>query len=217
VNAIEKIKKLLRLGGNSAATPAEAALAMSKAIELAKAHGIDLYQIDLSEGGTLGGLTHQTEPSQKGLPQRLASMLVRRHFGVSTIFESGSRKSVIHFVGVESQCQLARYCYVYLVRTLRAAWRNRSNRRIRNRESFLRGFAEGISRLMPEVFHVPGLIVAHDDYITQIILGPTGKLVTLGRKKPIKLADSAFGSGFREGRKSSIRNAIRGTSNPLLD
>ncbi|GAA5482095.1 DUF7168 domain-containing protein [Haloferula sargassicola] len=212
---IDRIKKLLRLGRCHAATPAEAANALAKALKLAAEHGIDLSQLP-TDDPERGGVTHVTEPSQAGLPHRLASRLVKRHFGVSTVFEKGGPKPVIHFVGVESQCQLAVYCYVFLVRTMRAAWRHRTNRRLRDRESFLHGFATAIDRAMPPVFHQPGLTISHDAYIVDVIVGKGGSLKEIGRKTPRKLSEAATREGYRAGRKTSIHNALRGTDKPLL-
>lgn len=214
---VDKIRKLLRLGRDGAATPAEAAAAMAKAMRMAAEHGIDLSQMP-PDDPERGGMTHATEPSQAGLPHRLASQLVKRHFNVATLFDSTGRKPAIHFIGHEENCQLASYCYVYLVRSMRAAWRNRENRRLRNRDAFLRGYAAAIDSLMPETFHREGLILSADRYIETVILaGKAG--VKIADMKPVKssLSDSAFRHGYRAGKAGGIRNAIRGTTQPLLD
>ena len=215
---IEKIKKLLRLGRCSGATAAEAAAAMNKAIALAAQHGIDLSQVP-TEDPSRGGTTHTTEPSQAGPAHVLASNLVKRHFSVSTLFDSTGPKPVIHFIGLDTNCQLAQYCYVYLVRSSRAAWRNRSNKRLRDRDSFLRGYFGAINQVMPAIFHREGLIFSADDYVQSVILaGRTG--VTLGsvrsRSKPGKISESAFHHGFMAGQQGGIREGIRGTEQPLI-
>lgn len=216
--AFEKIKKLLRLGRCSAASPAEAAQAMAKAMALAAENGIDLSQVP-TDDPERGGMTHETEPSQAGPAHRLASRLVRAHFGVDTLFDSTGDKAVIHFIGLETSCQLARYCYVYLVRASRAAWRTRTNRRLRDRESFLRGYFAAIDALMPAAFHRSGLIVSSQPYINGVILaGKAGvKIGTIGSGKPQKISESAFFHGHRAGEAGGIRNAIRGTDKPLID
>ena len=214
---LDKIKKLLRLGRDSAASPAEAALAMAKALKLAADHGIDLSQVPTDDPAA-GGMTHETEPSQAGPAHRLASRLVKRHFGVETLFDSTGSKPVIHFIGLETNCQLARYCYVYLVRASRAAWRKRQNRRLRDRESFLRGYFAAIDKLMPATFHQPGLILAAGPYIEGVILaGKAGVSIKTTETKPAKLSDAAFFHGILAGKQGGIRNAIRGTDKPLID
>lgn len=212
---VEKIKKLLRLGNNKGASFAEAASALRKAQELAAEHGIDIGAIPIGADG-VEGVTHVTESSQKGVPHRLASGIVRRHFGVDTLFDSTGSKPVIHFIGIETQCQIASYVYVYLVRTMRAAWRNRTNRRLRDRDSFLRGFAQAVESMIPEKFHQPGLVVSSKRYIEGVLLGPDAKLKTIGGGKPAKISDAAFFQGYRDGKKAEIHNAVRGSNHELL-
>jgi hypothetical protein len=209
---IDKIRKLLRLGKDSKATPNEAAVAMAKAMQLAAAHGIDLSQIP-DDTGSNGGISHTTEPSQAGLPHRLASMLVKRHFSVSTLFDSTGKKPVIHFIGLPNNCDLALYCYVFLVRSMRTAWRKRENRRLRDRASFLRGYAAAIDSLMPATFHQPGLIISADEYIETVILANQHgvKIKTLGNGRKNKISDAAFRNGYRQGKQTGIHNAIRGS------
>lgn len=218
MNPIDKIKKLLRLGRCSAATPAEAAAAMKKAVQLAAEHGIDLSKVPTDdENGS--GATHTTEPSQAGPAHVLASRFVKRHFSVATIFDSTGPKPVIHFIGLEINCQLAQYCYVYLVRSSRSAWRKRSNKRLRDRISFLRGFFAAINQMMPAVFHREGLIFSADHYIESVILaGNPGASLTQMKPKmgSGKVSECSFFHGLQAGRKAGIREGIRGTSSALI-
>jgi len=213
---IDRIKKLLRLGRNGAATMAEAAAALKKAQELAAAHGIDLGAIPADVEGH-GGMTHVTEKSQAGLPHRLASGIVKHHFGVDTLFDSTGAKPVIHFIGCETNCQIAVYVYVYLVRAMRAAWRNRTNRRLRDRDSFLRGFASGVESMIPAKFHRAGLVLCTERYVAGVILaGKNAKISTIragGKNKP---SERAFFHGYRDGKNTGIHNAVRGTNTELL-
>lgn len=211
---IEKIKKLLRLGRCQGATPAEAAAAMSKAMQLATEHGIDLAHVPTGDDGD-SVMTHVTENSTMGVAQGYASGLVKRHFNVDTLFDSTRGKRKIHFIGLEENCHLAAYCYVYLVRAMNAAWRNRSNRRLRDREAFIRGYAIAINRAMPAVFHQPGLVVASQGYIERVLVPPGAKMID-PKKQREKFSDSALNEGFAAGRRDGIRNAIRGTDKPLI-
>lgn len=208
---IEKIKKLLRLGRDKSATPAEAAVALQKAQDLAAEHGVDLGALPPDQDGT-GGMSHSTENSTKGPAQVRASSLVKRHFNVETVFDSTGPKRVIHFIGVETNCQIAAYVYIYVVRAANSAWKNRSNKRLRDRTAFISGFISAIDRMMPEKFHQPGLVVAADRYIEGVILaGKTGIKIT-GLKTPKKpLSEKAFRDGYIEGTGAGINNALRGT------
>jgi hypothetical protein len=211
---IDKIKKLLRLSKDGAATAEEAAAALAKAMQLAAQAGVSLADIPAdSDSGILG---HQTIDSQAGPAHLLASGLVKKHFGVDTLFDSRGGKKRIHFIGLPEQIDLASYVYTYLVRTMRSAWRKRANRRLRDREAFLKGFACAINRLMPAAFHRPGLILSAEKYVQDVLIGtdPNVKLSSL--KGPEAKSDKSFHHGFEAGDKAGIRNAIRGTSQPLL-
>ncbi len=218
-DTINRLKKLLRLSRDKAATPAEAALALAKARQIAETAGIDLTAIPQDESGTFG-MNHVTEPSQAGILHRLGARIVREYFGVQTLFDSREvhrgGKRVIHFIGSEVNCELARYVYIYLVRLMRDAWRLRENRRLRDRESFLRGFAIAIEGQIPPTFNLSGLIPSADAYIEGVIMRGNGVLVTPKKKGKIKLSDSAFRNGFIAGTDASIHNAIKTSPAPLL-
>jgi Protein of unknown function (DUF2786) len=211
---IERIKKLLRLGKDNAATPAEAAAALAKALQLAAENGLNLE--DIPADSDSGILSHETIKSQAGPAHKLASGIVRRHFGVATLFDSSAAGHTIHFIGLPDQTALASYVYQYLVRTMRSAWRTRANKRLRDRDSFLSGFASAINSLMPAAFHRPGLILCAETYIKEVIIGDSrAKISTL--KGPQAKSDKAFSHGHRAGLKAGIRNAIHGTETFKLE
>lgn len=213
---IDKIKKLLRLGRNSGASAAEAATALQKAQQLAAEHGVDLDAIPVDQDG-YEGISHVTEKTRKGVAQRFAASIVKRHFSVETLFVTKGKWSVIHFVGAESNCQIAAYVYVYLTRAMNQAWRTRINRRLRDRESFIRGFAYAVDQIMPEKFHQPALIVVTERYIDGVILAGMNN-VKDAPLKPFKknLSDSALREGIAAGKKAGIHNAVRGTNTELI-
>jgi len=206
---LDKIKKLLRLSKDSAATAAEAANALQKAISLAEANGIDIQAVKFAEDNG-PGLTHATEPSQAGPAHRLASWLVKEQFGVETLFDKTTKKPSIHFIGLEINCQLAAYAYVYLVRSMRQAWRKRANRRLRDREAFLTGYDSAISRLMPRVFRNEGLVLSAKAYIETALSSPHSKITQL-RSVGEKVSPRAFTDGYLAGKAAGIRNGIERT------
>lgn len=212
--AIERIKKLLRLSKDGAATAAEAAAALAKALQLAAEAGVNVADIPVdNDSGCLG---HESIASQAGPAHRLASGLVKTHFGVETLFDSRGGKKQIHFIGLPEQIALASYVYTYLVRTMRTAWRKRTNKRLRDRDAFLKGFSIAINQLMPETFHRPGLILSAEKYIDNILIGTDPNVIRQSLKAPSANSDKALQHGYQAGHKAGIRNAIRGTSQPLL-
>lgn len=212
---LDKIRKLLRLANCKGATPEEAATALRKAMEMAASNGISLDQVETVERAAAAGMTHTTEKSQCGIAQQLASAIVKRHFNVDTLFKIGRGRGVIHFIGLEEHCHLACYCYTFLVRQMNAAWRKRANRRLRDRKSFLRGYATAIDQLMPEVFHQPGLVLNTSAYIAAV-LNPSGAKIREVSRGDERVSEAAAAAGWQAGKRGGIHNAIRGTDKPLI-
>jgi hypothetical protein len=213
---LDKIRKLLRLAKNDGASANEAATALRKAMELAEANGIDIQSVKLLDGETWN-LTHHSEKSLAGTAHRLAAGIVQSHFGVEALFQTGSGWKGVHFIGQEINCQLASYAYIYLVRSMSRAWTKRENKRLRDRVSFLRGYAYSIGRLMPAAFPNPGLILSAKAYIETVLLGGTPGLKMVETKQPKKnLSQSALLAGLRAGKDAGIRNAIHGTNTPQI-
>lgn len=211
---IERIKKLLRLGKDGAATPSEAASALAKALKLAMDHGLRLE--DIPADSDSGILTHETVKSTAGPAQLLASGIVKQHFGVDTLFITGGSKE-IHFIGLPEDVELASYVYTYLVRTMCRAWRTRENKRLRDRNAFLRGFAAAMNRLMPAVFHRPGLILCAKKYVEEVICVGPGYSKSTTIAAPKAKSERAFSDGLDAGRKAGIRNALRGSNTLNLE
>lgn len=209
---IDKIRKLLRLSKCSKASPNEAAVALAKAMQLAAEHGIDLAKVSTDD--TDAQVTHRTTTAVFGVAERNASNLVKKHFNVDALFSKRSGKSVIHFIGYPEACDLAIYCFVYLVRCARAAWKNRSNKRLRNRESFIFGFFLAIEDLMPTKFHQPGLVPSFKAYTEEVLL-QGAKLITRGIA-PKSVPLRALTAGWIAGKSNGINQPIRGTDKPLI-
>lgn len=209
---IDKIRKLLRLNRCSKATPNEAAVALSKAMQLPAEHGIDLDKVSTED--TDATVTHRTTPAVFGAAERNASSLVKRHFNVDALFSNRTGKVVIHFIGYPETCDLAIYVFVYLVRCARNAWKNRPNKRLKNRESFIYGFFIAIDELMPPKFHQPGLVPSFKAYTEEVLL--TGGKLTSRSVAPKSLPLKALTAGWMAGKNNGIHNAIRGTEQNLI-
>ncbi len=210
--AIDKIRKLLRLAKCSKATPNEAATALSKAMQLAAEHGIDLDKVSTDDAGSQ--ITHRTTGALFGVAERNASSLVKSHFNVDVLFSKRLGKPVIHFIGYPETCDLAIYVFVYLVRCARNAWKNRANKRLRNRESYIYGFFLAIHELMPPKFHQPGLVPSFQSYKEEVLL-TGGRLITR-TIAPKSIPVKSLTAGYMAGKRNGINNSIRGTDKPLI-
>lgn len=211
--ALEKIKKLLRLSRDKSASPAEAAAALRKAMEIAVAAGIDLAKVSTDERDN--SVTHKTTPAPFGAAEIHAATLIKRHFNVDSLFAVRSGKRVVHLYGYAETCDLAVYVFVYLVRAAKKAWTNRDNKRLKNRKAFIFGFMMGIDELMPPKFHQPGVIPSFKAYRDEVLLSGGGELITRSAK-PKKTPSRAVYAGYRAGKNTGINNAIRGTDKPLI-
>jgi hypothetical protein len=182
-------------------------------MQLAAEHGIDLDKVSTDDGRS--PVTHRTTAARFGLAERNASSLVKKHFNVDALFSNRTGKPVIHFIGFTEQCDLAIYVFVYLVRCAKSAWRNRSNKRLKNRDAFIFGFMIAIDDLMPPRFHQPGIVPAFKAYTEAVLLSPGSKLTTrpcAPKNTPVK----SLTAGWLAGKRNGINPAIRGTDKPLI-
>lgn len=146
---IEKIRKLLRMkrGG----TPAEVETALALAAELARKHGVNLGSVDPDVEPESEVITHQEDVLKSRLPleARLAGAILVHFFNVGIVFGNGwglmGWRKTVRFVGTRCDIDIARYLFGFLQGHFRRSWNRRQNRRIRNREAFLKGMFLGLA------------------------------------------------------------------------
>ena len=164
---IEKIKKLLRLSKDDAASANEAAQALTIALKLAAKHGIDLQTVS-TDDDTESATTHNTAKAQAhGDAEKYASYLVRAFFHTTPLFQTSNGKKSVTFIGGKVQTELSIYAFEYIVKSMRLAWKNNTDRRLK-RSGFLRGYYNAMWSEMPKVFRSNDLVVCHDKYIEEI-------------------------------------------------
>ena len=126
--AIDKIKKLLRLGrGTNHAGERDAALA--KAAEIAAAAGLDIGGIDAGEGGQR--ITRETVAlSRRSHARACVHTILRRHFGVFVVGGGGR----LTYFGPAVNIAIARHIELYLLREAARGWAGyRDANRLRRR------------------------------------------------------------------------------------
>ena len=177
--AIEKIKKLLRMkhGG----TPEEVAAAIRLAEKIAKEVGINLGSVIADLDADLWTVRHNEVGSWERVPMELhlACKLCERVFDVdfviaSTKFLRGYRvanKSVLNVIGHELDRAIAGYCAIYVARQMRLAWRHKRGR-CRARGPFFSGFIQVIEKklatIRPARERTEALILSRRDYIAKL-------------------------------------------------
>ena len=114
--AIEKIKKLLRLGRSPNRNEAMAAIA--KAHELAAAQGVAIDGVD--PDAEHAKITHESGGiTRRNHARKLCHGILKRHFGVMVI---GSSVGAI-YVGPDVNIEIARHVEEFLVRQVGSEWR----------------------------------------------------------------------------------------------
>ena len=212
---LDKIKKLLRL--SRSANQHEAELALSRAMQLAAKHRIDLSKVDASEENAV---THKYSKSWKRVPLegQLAATIVNRFFRVKTIYHQSWREEKIAIIGTRSDVEIARYVFDFLVGHFRRSWNKRINRRLRRRDAFMQGMYHGLFfKLLeseePSESEDAAIVSSFGTYIEEFF----GKLTTKESKQKRRPGtDASRFAGYQAGQATDIHPAIR-KDNPLLE
>lgn len=218
---VEKVKKLLRLARS--ANPHEAQLALQRALELAREHGIAVGGLNPDEQAKEKTVTHRdTDPAQRlSYDSRYAAMVCQRFFNVATVerakiaFSDGWPRRVVYlmFVGSSSDLEIALYVYGFLKHHFAFCWRKHRGR-LRNRQAFVYGMFQGVfanlleSKPPVEPVEAKGTELAIDarrNYIVAVV----GKTTARDFRPPGNDARAATWAGFLHGQKTSIRNALK--------
>ncbi len=217
---LDKIKKLLRLSRSS--NPHEAALALQRAMDLARANSIHLASIDPDD--EVAGICHKERMEARlHYEKRQAISLVQEFFSVRIIRGWNHLK----IVGRAPDIQIAEYAYVYVVRACRlcmAAWEKEeaaSRRRvtINKRRSFILGFMEGVRKNLHK------LSIQSSESIQSMAALIASKTVEIQRRNtyvaerwklaklpPVsfRVTDGAATNGFLDGMKTNINRPVSG-------
>lgn len=216
--AVNKIKKLLRLGQSN--NPNEAGLALERAFELAARHNIDVSTLDLDD--EIERLINEkfcVGSRLKFLQARAGSLLVA-FFNVEVVYS----RSEIELIGRESDVAIARHVYDVVVREAKrwlgiyeqAQNEMRLGVTTNKRRSFIQGFIYGIAEQLNQKKHAIELEDARfaivladqkkqrDQYVDELYPGIQPKRnITVA--KPQK---TALVSGFLRGRQTRIASPL---------
>lgn len=218
--ALEKIKKLLRMKRGGTAGEVENALAAAQ--KIAAEHGIDLNSVDpdakddpIGHEDTIIGARIQFEC-------KYASLVCQSFFNVSVFTRRASwTKYALTFVGTEWDRQIAIYVYHFLVGHFRREWNTRRGR-CRNRQSFLWGMYCGLCSKLREQMPDAGIYTLVKDGV--VVIDP--KQRALQRRKdyiaenfgemeskstaPDRDSETAKYRGWVAGRETNIRKGVNG-------
>lgn len=216
---IEKIKKLLRLSRSS--NQHEAQLALARALELAREHGVAVEKLNPDEQAKENVVTHRdTEERQRlSYDKEYAIRICAAFFRISPVISNkvGTDRfgfpcvvKFTRFVGTASDVQIALYVYSFLVHHFAYCWRKHRGR-LKNRHAFVDGMFLGIyNKLLerqPEFISSEHALVerSHQDYIDATI----GKTTKHDCRTPDGDARAARMAGYLRGRETNISAPLK--------
>lgn len=219
MNHIEKITKLLRLARDKAASPAEAAQALARALELIAKHDLDLGEINLDEPTEKFVRDHIHVGQRVSLVKKLVAGIMLSFFHVKVCLTS-PRLAVL---GRDSDVQIALYVFDFLVKSCTRecvlwAQSERSSRRKvtpSKKESFIRGWIYGVvSNLEPvaaqlEAAGSRSIILLRKAALEDFYADEFPETRTIAIRKP-RINKTALVSGYHSGRQTNIRPPLNG-------
>lgn len=224
---VEQIKKLLRLARDKAASPAEAANALNRAMDLIAKHDVDVATLDLDE--ETDNLVRENIPCGARIStiKFLIAGLLENYFKVRICLSKRrdfdprrwrmTSESTIAIVGAESDVQIAIYVFEFLcgaATRAQSAWASEEKKARRKvtgnkKDSFQRGWIYGVSTQLrkPEaaVRDSRAAIVlsnrqrALDAFFEEQF--PGTETIRRAKKRVVR---SAIEQGFAAGRKTQI-------------
>lgn len=222
------VKKLLRLARCNAASPAEAAQALNRAMELIDRHRLDIAALDLDEETEKLVCEQILVGERISFIKRKVNVLLLLHFKVRTCW----RWRYLAIVGFENDVTLAGYAFDFLVRACTratsdfAAQERKARRKVNatKKKNFIVGWMYGVSTNLidPEAERAK-----LDDSKTALVIAERKKRVesfyhdqfpkaTPTKQPEIGKNRSALYRGFKEGEKVTITTPLPSGSSPAL-
>jgi len=217
---LEKIRKLLRLGKSS--NPNEAALAISRAFELARKHAIDLESVNLDDEEIEQFLMRIG--ARVAFERSLILNLVKRFFRVEIVICLPN----VAFVGRQTDIAIAHYVHDFLLRALREgirAYQSEMKRKLSRtrRQNFVQGWIYGVAAKLNDAAQQ---LVVEDARYALIATDADPRVQdamkqfypeTYTRKTPtIRRDRTAMESGWITGKKVDIHQPLAGPARPAL-
>lgn len=138
---IDKVRKLLALSKDGAATEAEAALAAARAAEIMEAHGLEMFAIERSGGEGEARGNHQQSSSFGAWYEALIKVVCESFFCHVVVEQTGKKHMRFQVVGRKSAVVSSVEMYEYLRKTV---WRLGRESGVDNPRLFRHGCAERV-------------------------------------------------------------------------
>ena len=231
---LDKIRKLLQLGGSS--NEHEAAAALAKATELMQQHSIELDQLDAQVGIT--GMVLQTGKQRLSAAAKAICGLLDRYFSVRVIIGleydplTDKEYRTIQLYGTEEQVAIAEHCYHFLLERLDTLWLANKKKfpgsGRTGRKSFelglLAGFAEkleqqvgeAISRVQEQEQQASKALVHLEQRVDAYVQARHPKL-QMQRRRRINIHCDAYNHAQQQGRDLDFNTPVKGGEVRMLN
>jgi hypothetical protein len=235
---IEKLKKILRLADNEAATQGEIEAAMGRAKEIAMQHNIDLSMLDFSDPKAKASAietdaaTVEFGTSRESACHRFISLVIKKVFGVFIVRVNPGGHPAYCFIGEKGDIAIAKEIFPWLesvfMKTLRAKVKIGQIRQCAgDRNGFYHGMAEGLIevnvRTVKETLakqHVDAnkyaIVLRNKDIAIQEAVVRYFPRLTKSHSTRTAGSPSAQDLGRREGRTITLRQTGGGTARQAL-
>lgn len=217
---VDLIKKLLRLGRDKAASPAEASQALNRAMELIRKHDIDLATLDLDEEEERMVLERIEIGWRVSLAKHHALKILINHFNVHVVLS----KPDAAILGTESDVAIAIYVFEFIqgaCARATSAWAKREKLVRRKttgqkRLAFQQGWFYGLRDGLKPPGETTGIlddsktalvIAARQKRLQQFVSEEFPETTTVQRKNP-RLNRTAIYQGFLAGRETKIHKPL---------
>ena len=224
---VDLIKKLLRLGRDKAASPAEASQALNRAMDLIRKHDVDIATLDLDEDEERMVLERVEIGWRVSLAKHHALKILIGHFNVHVVLS----KPDAAILGTESDVAIAIYVFEFILGACAratVAWAKKEKLARRKttgqkRLAFQQGWFYGLRDGLKPPGEATGIL---EDSKTAIVIAAREKrlkafvdeqfpeLTTVTRKDP-RLNRAAIYQGFLAGRETIIHKPLAGSGDQL--
>jgi hypothetical protein len=213
---LEKLRKLLRMSAST--NEHEAALALSRAQEIAVRHQIDLASVrveDRPKQTVEKEMVSETHNKQ----QKFIHWLLRGHFNVHLVWVGGSKKRQVWFIGEKTDILFAQWVSEYLTGEFPRLWLAYKRRNMIQadtaRVTYYYGLWQGLDAKLTaakqEAFAAKMSEVKQESGEERAsVVGQSYALAIVDRKKNVEQAVKEFFPNTIKGRKTSIK--IRDTN-----
>lgn len=125
IEALEKLKKLLRL--SKSPNEHESALAMQRAQEIALRYAVDLASVSANDQKPSDRNIEQEKVSKKATRYRkMIIWILQNHFSVKIVYDGGSSARDIWYIGTKSDIEFAQWVYNFLDEEFPRLWKRYS-------------------------------------------------------------------------------------------